>query len=197
MTDPVRCPGCGRVYGATRFRDGRTLTCTCGRRVGPRDPVPAPSPADGPRFFADAMLGRLARWLRTLGYDTAYEEHIADADLVRRALAEERIILTRDTDLVREWGLEGVVLVESEEPVRQLGEVAAAASLEGPRRLFGRCRLCNEPLRAVGPDRVRDRAPRGVLERHHRFLECPACERVYWEGSHAERMRRVVESVFG
>ncbi|MGD2069729.1 MAG: Mut7-C RNAse domain-containing protein, partial [Gemmatimonadota bacterium] len=139
----------------------------------------------------------LARWLRTLGYDTAYEEHVADADLVRRALAEKRIILTRDRDLVREWELEGVVLLQSERPLRQLREVAAALGLQGPRRLFGRCRLCNEPLVDVARDRVRGRVPRGVLERHDRFLECPACERVYWEGSHAERMRRVVEEIFG
>ncbi|MHC4429729.1 MAG: Mut7-C RNAse domain-containing protein [Planctomycetota bacterium] len=99
----VCCPGCGRVYDAGLFDLGRSLQCACGTTVSP-PLVERPGLADRPpRFMADAMLGRLARWLRLLGFDTAWEADIDDTDLVRRAAEERRIVLTRDRILVREW----------------------------------------------------------------------------------------------
>lgn len=195
MSGSVHCSGCGRAYDVSRFAGGRTLTCACGTRVG-GPPAPAPTPAGPPRFFADAMLGRLARWLRTLGFDTAFDPHIADEVLVRRALAEERIVLTRDRGLPREWRLEGCLLLESEGTEAQLLDVVRAMQIPAPLRLFGRCRVCNAPLRAASSPEVAERVPEGVGSRYTRFLACPGCGRVYWEGSHAARMRRVAARVF-
>ena len=94
----ITCHGCGREYDVTLFQFGRTIRCTCGARVGLEHRIGPAVDEARPRFIADAMLGRLARWLRTLGYDTAYDDRIADADLVRRSLTEGRHLLTRDRD---------------------------------------------------------------------------------------------------
>jgi uncharacterized protein with PIN domain len=147
--------------------------------------------------MADAMLGRLARWLRILGYDTAWEEHISDEALVRRALDEERIILTRDRSLGSEWRVSGISLVQAEEPVAQLAEVSASFDLGARARPFSRCSRCNTELVAADRDTARGRVPPRILERFARFQRCPGCERFYWDGSHTDRMRRVLAEVVG
>jgi len=147
--------------------------------------------------MADAMLGRLARWLRILGYDTAWEENISDEALVRRALDEERIILTRDRSLGSEWRVSDIRLVQAEEPIAQLVEVAAAFDLGTRSRPFTRCSRCNTELVAADRDTARGRVPPRILERFARFQRCPGCERIYWDGSHTDRMRRVLAQVAG
>jgi hypothetical protein len=99
----IPCPECARDYDVTLFQFGRAITCACGRRVGHGHRLPHPVAEGTPRFLADAMLGRLAGWLRAIGHDTAYEPAAEDGDLVRRAWQERRILLTRDRRLPREW----------------------------------------------------------------------------------------------
>lgn len=191
----IVCTGCGREYDVSLFPFGRTIHCTCGSRVGLEHRRGPPVESELPRFIADAMLGRLARWLRTLGYDTAYDDAIADDDLVRRAWVEGRHILTRDRRLFEEWRIEGV-LIRSDKTLEQLREVVAALGLRRPSRLFTRCRVCNGALRSAEREAVADRVPPRVWQREESFIECGECGRVYWEGSHTERMRQVVETVF-
>ena len=142
------------------------------------------------------MLGRLARWLRTLGYDTAYDDAIDDAELVRRAFAEGRYLLTRDRKLFVEWRVEGGLLVDADAPLEQLAQVVDVFALPRPDRLFTRCRICNGRLEAVDRDEVVDRVPARVRARTWSFAQCPECGRVYWEGSHTDRMRRVLDLLF-
>ena len=172
----VPCPGCGREYDASLFRFGRTRHCTCGTRVGPTPRPSAPDPGRNPRFFADAMLGRLARWLRILGYDTSYEAHLEDAALVRRAIQEERVILTRDRAL----------------PAEQLRELVTRVQLDTEGRLFTRCSRCNAGLESVPRSQIAERVPARVLRDHDHFKHCPGCGRVYWEGSHVDRIRSAI-----
>lgn len=193
----ISCPGCGRQYDVTLFQFGRTIHCTCGTRVGLEQRLGPPVTTDRPRFIADAMLGRLARWLRTLGFDTAYDDRIADAELVRRAVAEERYILTRDRRIPEEWRVAHCLNLRSEKPLEQLAEVVSALDLRAPARLFTRCRVCNAVLVAVDGSEVTGQVPPRVLEREPAFVRCPDCGRIYWEGSHTARMRSVVERVFG
>ena len=193
----IPCPRCGREYDVTLFEFGRTLWCTCGARVGATPRVRRLDAGAEPRFIADAMLGRLARWLRILGFDCAYESEIGDEDLVRRAAEEERIILTRDRRLPEEWRVSGIHLVGSEDLREQLREVLCRFDLAGAVRLFSRCNECNHPLREAAESEVSARVPPHALATHDRFLECPACRRVYWEGSHTQRIRRVVDEVLG
>ncbi len=147
--------------------------------------------APRPRFLADAMLGRLARWLRVLGYDTRYDPLAPDETLVAWAAAEERVLLTRDRRLLRELRPAAAVEIRSDVPLEQLRQVVAALGLlpPSPPELFTRCLVCNELLEPV-PDEERAR----VLPERARTLpgpvrRCPCCARVYWQGSHARRMR--------
>jgi hypothetical protein len=149
-----------------------------------------------PRFFADAMLGRLARWLRVLGYDTAYHAHIADADLVWQAQQEQRCILTRDRALPHERHLDRYLLIESQTPLAQLREVVQWFHLPWQNHLFSRCMVCNTPLQDVSPQDIVGAVPPTVLQHQRCFVRCPTCARVYWEGSHAVRMRCQLARVF-
>ncbi|MFQ5538602.1 MAG: Mut7-C RNAse domain-containing protein [Gemmatimonadota bacterium] len=187
----VTCCACGREYDVTLFQFGRTIHCTCGARVGKEKRLAPPLPATEPRFIADAMLGRLARWLRILGFDTAYDPEIADEDLVRRSLAEGRHILTRDRRLCDEWQVSNCVILESEHVDAQVRQIVTRMRLASAIRLFlfSRCPVCNALLVPLPEDEARPRAPPCVAERHHTFAHCPECDRVYWEGSHTERMR--------
>jgi uncharacterized protein with PIN domain len=145
-----------------------------------------------PRFFADAMLGRLARWLRLLGFDVEYEAHIADGELVRRAVEEGRTILTRDRALPVEWRVSNVFVVAAELPFEQLREVVVAFGLREASRPFTRCNRCNTPLVAATKSEVEGRVPARVLASHDRFERCTRCERVYWAGSHTSRMEALL-----
>ncbi|RIL02780.1 MAG: hypothetical protein DCC71_16010 [Proteobacteria bacterium] len=189
----VACPGCGRAYADERFAFGRTFWCACGRRIGAepvRDARPGGEPE--PRFAVDAMLGRLARWLRVLGLDATWRAGVPDAELVRDAQDEARWILTRDRRLLDEWRVPRVHLVASEDPHEQLREIVEAFALRGRVRPFARCTRCNAPLEPLARERAAARVPPRVFAGNDRFWLCPRCDRVYWEGSHVERMRRTL-----
>jgi len=138
--------------------------------------VPAIAPA-GTRFAADRMLGRLARWLRILGYDVAYGPHLAGRTLVRCAR------LKRDPELPPH------VFVTSDHFREQLREVAAAVPLGGV-PLLGRCLDCNRVLDEVPRERAAGRVPPFVYQRHERFLTCAGCGRLYWPATHRAHMLR-------
>jgi uncharacterized protein with PIN domain len=157
-----------------------------------------PNPAqESPRFIADAMLGRLARWLRVLGYDTAYQAHIADTDLAQQAIQEQRILLTRDRALLRAWRLENVCLVQDTMPLVQLRQVVRQFELPWNEGLFSRCMLCNNPLEPVSRQDVSNCVPLYVLQHQRCFVRCPTCGRIYWEGSHVARMCQQLQHVLG
>jgi uncharacterized protein with PIN domain len=191
----VPCPRCGREYDVALFAFGRTLWCACGSRVGAEARERRLGGPHAPRFFADAMLGRLARWLRLLGFDCAYEREIPDAELVRRAVDEERIVLTRDRALPEEWRIPGILVLASEALREQLREVLARFALAPEIRLFSRCNVCNLPLRAAPRSEVGARVPPRVLAAREAFAECPGCRRVFWQASHTQRIERVVDQV--
>jgi uncharacterized protein with PIN domain len=195
----VPCPGCGREYDITLFAYGRTIECACGTRVGRDLKVLHRFDIEMPvtlRFIADVMLGRLARWLRVLGFDTCYETGIEDADLVRCSIDEQRVLLTRDRALPREWWIDSCLLVESEHPMEQVRQVVRHFDLPWRDRLFTRCTICNELLTGIDREAVIGRVPEVVCERAEAFVICPGCERIYWSGSHVERMRRRLEATF-
>jgi uncharacterized protein with PIN domain len=191
----VTCPGCGRRYTEDLFRDGRTLHCACGSVVAARTLRRAAARRRPPRFMADAMLGRLARWLRLLGFDTAYERDIDDGDLVRRAIDERRIILTRDRRLPAEWRVDGVLVIEAEAAPAQLRQIERALGIVRDARPLTRCSRCNTRLEATTRESVAGAVPPRVLRTHDRFLRCAQCRRVYWSGSHVDRIRRMLDRI--
>ena len=148
----------------------------------------APSPA--PPLIADAMLGGLARWLRVLGLDVAYDPALDDAALVRLAAGEGRVILTRDRRLVERRLARNHLLVASGEVGAQLRQVLAELAIApDPARLLSRCLRCNLPLVALAAEQARERVPPYVASTRERFRECPRCGRVYWSATHVDRMR--------
>lgn len=152
------------------------------------------------RFIADAMLGRLARWLRLLGYDTLYYSEIEDSTLLRIAREQKRILLTRDTSLVKVKEPVRILLIESNAPFDQLKEVVSKLNLPLPlkidRGLSSRCSICNTPIKEISKEEVRDRVPEYVFMTVQRFLSCSTCGRVYWHGTHQEKMREKLREIF-
>ena len=145
------------------------------------------------KFLADNMLGRLATWLRLLGYDTAYLPDADDHALVRVARAEDRLLLTRDVELTRRRGVR-CLLIESEKVGEQLKQVIRALGLT-TQHAFSRCAECNILLGAVSKETVRNAVPPYVFQTHERFLRCPRCQRVYWRGTHWARMLAQIEDL--
>lgn len=138
------------------------------------------------RFVADSMLGRLAIWLRLLGYDTHYEADASDARLARLARVENRVLLTRDVELTRRRGLQ-YVLIESERVEEQVRQVFRAFKLTA-REAFSRCAECNQPLQDISKQAVRGAVPPYVFHTQEHFRRCPQCARVYWRGTHWARI---------
>jgi uncharacterized protein with PIN domain len=145
-----------------------------------------------PRFLADANVGRLARWLRAYGYDAAYAAHVDDSQLIGRALAEGRVLLTRDSGLMQRRvvsrGSLPAVLLRSDRVDDQLRQVVGELELAGDRAL-SRCLECNVELEPRPKAEVSERLPPHVRATQVRFSECPRCGRVYWPGTHWQRMR--------
>ncbi len=149
---------------------------------------------EGPRFVADAMLGRLATWLRILGYDAEYAR-AEDAALIAQARDTGRILLTRDTGLVRRRDLPPSLLVQSDHVVEQLRQVVRAYHLTPAGPSVRRCPRCNVPVEPRTRAEVFGRVPEFVWSSQDAFWGCPACERLYWAGSHWRRMHDTIRAL--
>jgi uncharacterized protein with PIN domain len=158
-------------------------------------PLRAPLRLETLRFIADAHLGGLTQLLRLAGFDTRYDNHFPDDEIEQLALAEDRVVLTRDRELLKRRSLVHGCYVRTLQPDAQWREVATRLGLAQHVRPFRLCLMCNAPLRRASADEVSDRVPEGVLERHARFVTCDVCRRVFWEGSHWKRMRARIEEL--
>ena len=132
------------------------------------------------------MLGTLAKWLRILGYDTLYDPAQDDDRLVRIARAENRVLLTRDHQLAERRGVH-VLLVADERLEDQIRQVLMDLQLV-PDQSFSRCPVCNGALEVADREVVRAQVPAYVAQTHTAFRRCPDCERIYWRGTHWQRM---------
>lgn len=148
-----------------------------------------------PRFTLDGHLGRLARYLRLLGFDAAHQPQAEDADLAARAAAEDRILLTRDLDLLKRRVVRRGYRVRNTDPHRQAVEVVRRFALAEQFAPFTRCLACGECLLPATAEEVAGRVPPGVAAHHPAFHRCPGCGRVYWPGSHHRRLSSLVEEV--
>ncbi|MGA2642750.1 MAG: Mut7-C RNAse domain-containing protein [Spirochaetia bacterium] len=155
------------------------------------------SPLREIRFSADVHLGKLARLLRMVGFDTAYWNDRADDVIVSAARAEKRIVLSRDRGLLKRRAVTHGYLVKSLSPREQLSEVISRFDLEGQVQMFARCMSCNGALARVSRVSVLDRLPPAVAEMCTEFSRCPSCGRVFWRGTHWETMKRLAADVLG
>jgi uncharacterized protein with PIN domain len=149
------------------------------------------------RFVLDTHLGKLARLLRLLGFDTLYRNDFNDPQIVRLSVDERRIALTRDRGLLKHGELTHGYCVRSDAPMDQAREVLTRFDLRGSVAPFSRCTMCNHPIRIVAKDQVEHRLLPGARREQDEFRYCPGCDRIYWKGSHFARLQRLVERLAG
>ena|SRR5436190_1517519 len=141
-----------------------------------------------PRFLADRMLGKLARWLRILGYDTAYLPQLSPAGVMREGRRQQRLILTRDTRLLRRKDAPPFIFVQSDHFREQLQQIVDTLHLDPLRALLTRCLECNQTLTEVTKAEVRERVPEYVWQTQSEFRRCPECHRLYWGATHRDHV---------
>ena len=147
------------------------------------------------KFILTRELGRLAKWLRILGFDTEYFKEANISSLIIQALRENRVIITRNHRLPRSAGLR-IVLIKEEKLKEQLREVLKALEISLDSVLmFSRCIICNEELVEIAKDQIKDRVPEYVFNTQKDFISCPKCERIYWQGTHWGNVETILKEI--
>ncbi|HEC23782.1 MAG TPA: hypothetical protein ENI95_12790 [Chloroflexi bacterium] len=146
-----------------------------------------------PPLLLDAMLGRLATWLRLMGYDAAYLADTDDIEVVRLARAEARVLLTRDRGLAARRGVRAI-LIASQSLEEQLAQVIREIG-PPPEPITPRCSVCNTPLEPLPREAARERVPPYVWRTQQTFTYCPGCHRVYWPGTHWAAIQRQLREI--
>lgn len=139
-------------------------------------------PPNRPRFAVDEMLGTLTRWLRIMGYDATYEKDHDDEEIIDAAMAQGRILLTRDRELAAKMGERGLY-IGSDRLEEQLRQVWQAFGLR-PDQDLARCTVCNGELLPMEEGKAKDKVPEGVFLLNREFFQCQSCGKVYWRGTH-------------
>ncbi len=148
-----------------------------------------------PRFVADVMLGRLAKWLRIAGFDVLYSNRFTDEELVELSRRDGRILLSRDTRLLVRRAVRRFVFLESDDVRDQIRQIFRIARVGDLPRLLTRCLACNEPLSEVVRESVRGSVPPYVYETQTHFKSCRRCRKIYWAGTHRQSVVRTLEAL--
>lgn len=156
--------------------------------IAPVAPRVRPEPLREPRFILDTHLGRLAAFLRMLGFDCLYRNCYVDEQLAAISRDERRILLTRDVGLLKRAAVTHGYFVRETDPKRQLPEIVCRFDLARLASPFTRCMRCNTPLDIVAKADVLLELPPRTAAAHHEFRRCPGCRRIYWKGAHYRRM---------
>jgi len=151
------------------------------------------------RFIVDHNVGKMAKWLRMMGYDTLFFSGGDDSNMVAIALAQGRVILTRDSGIIKRrlvtCGRLRAILIEGDRIEDQMKQVIGALGLDTHFRLFSICLECNQPLVERDLQQVKDRVPPYVFQTQQQYMECPACGRIYWRGTHWQAMTEKLEKL--
>jgi hypothetical protein len=151
------------------------------------------------KFMVDANVGRLATWLRIAGFDTLFINDLDDNRLVRIALSEGRVLLTKDTQILKRrlatTGRLKVIYIEDNEVKAQLRQVVKTLNLASEVKPFTICLECNQPLEIRDKEEVKELVPPYVFKTQTQYMQCPACQRVYWRGAHWGTMSRELERI--
>jgi len=154
-----------------------------------------PEPLREPRFVLDVHLGQLAVYLRMLGFDTLYRNDYRDEELARISNEEARILLTRDRGLLKRSIVTHGYCLRTTQPRQQLVDVIRRFDLRRAIAPFRRCLHCNAVLEPVDKAAIEDRLPPKTRHYYDEFWRCPQCDRIYWQGSHFERMQQFIAEV--
>ena len=149
------------------------------------------------KFIVDNNVGILAKWLRIMGYDALLFTEEDDGKMVKLALAQDRVILTKDTQIMRRRlvtsGRLKAILIEDDDSRKQLQQIVEALNLDYQFRPFSVCLECNQNLMEIDKAEVRDLVPPHVFETQSLYMECPSCHRIYWRGTHWQAMSEELE----
>lgn len=154
-----------------------------------------PRPLRDPRFVLDVHLGRLAGYLRLLGFDCLYRNDYGDEELLATSLAQHRILLSRDTGLLKRATLTHGAFLHATDPRRQLREVLDRFQLETRTAPFSRCARCNGAVERLPDECIARSVPAHLATQQWDFSHCVECGQVYWPGSHLVRLRQRLAEV--
>lgn len=151
------------------------------------------------KFIVDINAGKLSRWLRIIGYDTLLFTDIDDGLMLKIAAKENRVILTRDGQLLKRRlitsGKIKAMLIKGEDSREQLRQVVEHLHLDFAFKPFTLCLECNQKLIRRQKEDIHDRIPPRVYQKEDYYMECPSCHRIYWKGTHWEAMRLELERI--
>lgn len=160
-------------------------------------------PLRNPKFITDVQVGKLARYLRTLGFDTLYSNKFTEREIIKISNDEKRVILTRNIFLLKNGSVSRGFWIRSQEPYRQVIQVMHSMDLLNEIKLFSRCSECNGLLKDVPKSEIENRLLPNTKKYFDEFRQCTVCGRIYWKGSHykkmlnfAEDLKKEVESLF-
>jgi uncharacterized protein with PIN domain len=152
-----------------------------------------------PIFLVDAMLGNIAKKLRLLGYDSEYSSDSKDDELILKAKNENRILLTKDEPLLKKAEKQKISVIhfKNNREVEQLIQIFKNIKLSKVlvSGKTARCTECNGELETIKKDMIMDKVPKGVLEKIDNFWKCSNCNKIYWEGTHIERLQKFVDEL--
>jgi len=150
------------------------------------------------KFIADRTLGKLARKLRVLGFDALYWAGGNLEGAAKAAATEGRVLLTRSRRVKEKAEGFQILVIEANDPREQISEVLAKLKLQPPAdQFFSRCLMCNEALAAIPREEVEGRVPDFIYRLYDSFHICPRCHRIYWPGTHLQRMRKELAKTIG
>jgi len=156
-----------------------------------------PNPLRDLRFVADIHLGRLSKYMRLFGFDTLYFNNLEPGALIEISIQQARVLLTRSWRLLKHKAMTRGILVREVDPRMQLKAIFQRLDLYAEARPFSRCLSCNGLVEPISKQEVAHRLPSRVKANYKTFFLCKSCDRVYWKGTHFERMGRFVEDVLG
>ena len=152
-------------------------------------------PLREPKYVLDVHLGKLARYMRMVGLDTVYKNNFSDDELVEISLKEKRTILTKDRGILKRNEVMHGCWIRNEDPEKQLKEVVERFDLKNKLREFSRCLECNSTLTEIEKEKIFDHLPPKVKEWQNEFYYCGNCDKVYWKGSHYEKMKKIIDEI--
>jgi len=155
------------------------------------------SPLRNTTFILDVNLGKLARWLRLLGFDSDYYNTYSDEEIVKLSIKENRIILTRDQGLLKIGEVTHGYWVRSTDPQKQVEEIINRFDLHSQFNPLNRCMVCNEQLQKIEKEKILDKLQPKTAKYFNEFYKCVSCEKVYWKGSHYKKMVAFIENFKG
>ncbi|MFH1847777.1 MAG: Mut7-C RNAse domain-containing protein [Candidatus Omnitrophota bacterium] len=148
-----------------------------------------------PKFITTVELGRLAKWMRVLGYDCTFFDRQKKKDIVIESLRENRVILTRDTRLSRFSGVR-MVRIESAFVKEQLVQAHRVMHLKVDRKkMFTRCVACNTVTREAKKEDLKEKLPPYVYKTQNGFMSCPGCGKAYWKGTHWRLANKFLDDI--